>query len=77
GEDVVVLSVVDRGPGIPAAERDAVFERYHSGQDGGTGLGLSIARWIVELHGGQVLVHDASPGSRFEVILPMAREEIR
>jgi signal transduction histidine kinase len=55
---MVRLEVADQGPGIPAADRARVFERFHrldaarSGGVGGAGLGLAIARWIVELHGG-------------------------
>ena len=50
------LEVADEGPGIPAADRDRVFERFGtlSGAEGGggTGLGLAIARWVTDLHGG-------------------------
>ena len=59
--EVVELSVADHGPGIPESEVDRVFERFYRadatrpGVPAGTGLGLSIARWIVELHGGDVL----------------------
>jgi len=59
----LVLEVGDDGPGIPADEREAVFERFHRGtvgapgeRDGGTGLGLAIARWAVTLHGGRIRV---------------------
>src|SRR6185503_2058009 len=50
------LEVRDEGPGIPAAERERVFQRFTRGDtsDGGTGLGLAIARWAVELHGGAI-----------------------
>lgn len=69
--------VEDDGPGIPEAERVAVFspfyriERSRSRQTGGTGLGLAIARQIAEAHGGTVLA-EASPlgGARFVVTLP-------
>jgi len=52
-----VLEVEDTGPGIPAAERERVFDRFYRGADaaaGGSGLGLSIVRRIAERHGGQV-----------------------
>jgi two-component system sensor histidine kinase QseC len=57
GSAAVELTVCDTGPGIPAAERAQVFERFYrlpgSGADG-CGLGLSIVRRIVELHGATI-----------------------
>ncbi|WP_424216855.1 ATP-binding protein (plasmid) [Streptomyces sp. BI20] len=57
--------VEDRGPGIPAAERRAVFDRFHRGPGTqgtpGSGLGLAIVRDLVTLDGGTVLA-DAAPG---------------
>jgi signal transduction histidine kinase len=56
----VVLTVSDEGPGIPESEAERVFERFYRadtvrpGTSGGAGLGLSIARWIVDLHGGDI-----------------------
>src|SRR5262249_14996878 len=61
GGDGLVIEVRDRGPGIPAAERQRVFERFIRGEratGGGTGLGLAIARWVVGLHGGTIAVAD-------------------
>jgi signal transduction histidine kinase len=55
----LVLEVRDQGPGIPAADRERVFERFVRGEragGGGTGLGLAIARWAVDLHGGTIAV---------------------
>ncbi|WP_445258885.1 DUF4153 domain-containing protein [Nocardioides aurantiacus] len=79
----VRLEVTDQGPGIDAADRDRVFERFGTaaGDDtGGTGLGLAIARWVTDLHGGRIAVVDpvdasrSSPsrptGARFRVDLP-------
>ena len=71
----VSLTVSDQGPGIPEAERDRVFERFHSVDDsrsgGGAGLGLAITRWIVDLHGGAVRIEQAEPtGCRVVVDLP-------
>ncbi|GII24933.1 HAMP domain-containing sensor histidine kinase [Planosporangium mesophilum] len=71
----VVIEVADEGPGIPAEERERVFERFTRGgrsTGGGTGLGLAIARWMVELHHGGISVADAEdpPGCRIRVTLP-------
>jgi two-component system sensor histidine kinase QseC len=71
------LVVEDDGPGIPAADRDRVFDRFFRGEGaapGGSGLGLAIAAWIVERHGGRIRVApSASGGARFEVSLPVSR----
>jgi two-component system OmpR family sensor kinase len=69
--------VEDDGPGIPAADRERVFDRFHridSARDrasGGTGLGLAIVRAIVEAHAGRVSA-SASPegGARIEFVIP-------
>lgn len=74
----VIASVQDDGPGIPAAERELVFERFaRLAQNGenrpGIGLGLYIVRAIVESHGGTVHVEDRPDGltgARFVIELP-------
>jgi len=59
--------VEDDGPGIPAADRDRVFERGVSGSEDGTGLGLGIVREIVDAHGWSVrVVAAADGGARLE-----------
>jgi signal transduction histidine kinase len=74
------LVVSDDGPGVPAADRDRVFERFtrldeaRSAGDGGAGLGLAIARDIAERHGGSVALEpDGAPGARFVLRLPTRR----
>ncbi len=68
----VVLAVSDNGPGVDEAERERVFDLFHSGRRGGTGLGLAIARRIANAHGGEVRVRvDGRPGATFEVELPL------
>lgn len=59
----VELSVTDNGPGIPAGEKDRVFERFHRATDqgNGCGLGLAIVQEIVHRHGGTVRLQDAAP----------------
>jgi signal transduction histidine kinase len=71
------LEVSDSGPGIPADERERVFQRFTRGATsaGGTGLGLAIARWAVELHGGAMEVMDAKTGCRIGVTIPATMEE--
>jgi len=74
---VVTFVVEDDGAGIPADQREAVFERFtrldpsRSRTDGGAGLGLAIVRNVVAAHGGSVAI-DASPlgGARVTVTLP-------
>jgi signal transduction histidine kinase len=72
-----VLEVSDRGPGVPAAIRARVFERFARGggdaSPGGSGLGLAIVRAVAEAHGGRVDLLDAEGGgARFVVRLPLA-----
>ena len=74
----VRIEVTDEGPGIPADEAAQVFERFYRADrarpgDGGAGLGLAIARWIVDLHGGEISVERSQPrGCRMVVVLPGA-----
>ncbi len=73
----VFFRVADQGKGVPAAERDRVFERFvrlgEPGRLGGSGLGLSIARSLVELNGGSLRLGEAeSGGALFEIALPRA-----
>lgn len=63
--DNVEVRVSDRGPGIPADQRDAVFEEFFRGgddQSGGTGLGLAIARAIMRAHTGDIWVEETPGG---------------
>ncbi|HKV58982.1 MAG TPA: ATP-binding protein, partial [Ktedonobacteraceae bacterium] len=81
-EQFVMISVVDTGYGIPAEDRQHVFERFyqsnHSLQSrmGGYGLGLPIARLIVEQHGG-VIDFDSTvnQGTTFYFTAPLYSEE--
>ncbi|XVV37783.1 ATP-binding protein [Streptomyces sp. CA-100214] len=78
GADAVRVSVADAGPGIPAADRERIFDRFYrvdkarSRDRGGSGLGLSVAASLVRAHGGTVEV-DGEPGATvFTVTLPAA-----
>jgi signal transduction histidine kinase len=71
-----VVSVADDGPGIPAEQREHVFERFtrldhaRSRDAGGAGLGLAIVRELVRSQGGEVSLEDNAPGLRAVVRLP-------
>ena len=76
-DDGVVIEVLDEGPGIPESDRTRVFDRFErvdsarSSSGGGAGLGLAIARWIVDLHGGEIHPEAREPhGCRMVVTLP-------
>ena len=59
------VSVADRGPGIPSADRDRIFDRFWRGAGahvGGAGLGLAIVKEIMKAHGGTVSVEDSPTG---------------
>jgi signal transduction histidine kinase len=70
------VAVIDRGPGVPAADRERVFERFvrldaaRGSQQPGSGLGLAICREVAQAHGGRVWVEPAAGGgSRFCIAL--------
>ena len=72
------VEIIDTGPGIPAEEREKVFDKFQqlgrtrTRQQGGTGLGLSIASGIVEAHGGKLWVDvgDNGQGCNFQFFIP-------
>lgn len=73
GEDWIVLSIVDNGPGLPPRARENLFVAFEgSARAGGTGLGLAIARELTEAHGGRLTFVDQPLGARFDVVLPRA-----
>jgi signal transduction histidine kinase len=76
----VVLSVADRGPGIPADALPHVFDRYWQGRRtrrGGAGLGLAIVKGIIDAHGGQLAVDNRPEGgARFTIRLPLAADKV-
>jgi signal transduction histidine kinase len=72
--DQVLLSVTDRGPGIPESERKHAMERFvrldSSRSQPGSGLGLSLASAVATLHGGELRLGDAHPGLVATLLLP-------
>ena len=75
--DDAVIDVVDSGPGVPAEERDSIFDSFFrgrakaSGRVEGSGLGLAIAREFTEAHGGRIsVVSERATGGHFRVTLP-------
>lgn len=80
-EQSVRVEVSDDGPGVPAAERERIFEPFFRGQRAqdrqlpGVGLGLHLVRRAAEVHGGRVELRPAAGrGSTFALVLPVAAE---
>lgn len=79
--DGLHIEVIDTGPGIPAEEREKVFDKFRqlgsvqTRQQGGSGLGLSIASGIVEAHGGKLWVDtgDNGQGCNFQFFIPLEK----
>jgi signal transduction histidine kinase/DNA-binding response OmpR family regulator len=81
----ILIGVTDSGPGVPDAEREKIFSKFHqidgssTRKKGGTGLGLPICKHIIEGHGGEIRVEPASrrpegggPGSTFVFSMQVA-----
>jgi two-component system sensor histidine kinase KdpD len=77
----VLLRVTDRGPGLPASERERVFEPFQRGAaaraGSGAGLGLAIARGFVEANGGRLWAEASGEGASFVVALPASADPVR
>ena len=72
------LAVIDDGPGVPAEDRERIFERFYRADRSRTGthagLGLSIAQWIVAQHRGRITAGvGGTGGAAFLVDLPLLR----
>lgn len=75
--DQIEISVIDSGPGIPAAIADRIMEPFFTTKDigKGTGLGLSIAKGLVEDHHGELKLDQNSSNTRFVVLLPKSQTQ--
>ncbi len=82
GDDFVEMSVADQGPGIPAIDREMIFEKFHQSKSvsstapiKSTGLGLAIAKVLTEGHNGTIGVEsEVGKGTRFFVRIPTFRD---
>jgi signal transduction histidine kinase len=78
-KDQVVLTVSDRGPGIPEGDRSRVVDRFvrleQSRSQPGSGLGLSLVSAVARLHGGELKLEDNAPGLRARIALPRATQK--
>jgi hypothetical protein len=76
--DVVEIAVTDRGPGVPAPDRERVLDRFvrleASRSEPGSGLGLSLVAAVARLHGGSLRLEDNAPGLRVVLALPSGSE---
>jgi signal transduction histidine kinase len=75
-DQTIEVEVTDTGSGVPAVERERVFEPFFRGDSsrasGGSGLGLSICRAIIEVHGGRIWLDNTDGGTRVRFTLPRA-----
>lgn len=71
------IAVIDRGPGIPANARDAIFEQFYRGHDGGEGLGLGLAivKRVADRWNGSVDCESGGGRTVFRLTFPLADEE--
>jgi two-component system nitrogen regulation sensor histidine kinase NtrY len=72
-DDTAIITVADRGPGVPPELLQRIFDPYFSTHDTGTGLGLPITRRIVEEHGGAIVAKNRTGGG-LEVVIMMPLE---
>lgn len=81
GANGAIVRILDRGPGVPATEREAVFEPFYrldasrNSETGGSGLGLAIARQLCDSHGWRVaLLHRSGGGTEARLSMPARAE---
>jgi len=80
GAEGPILSIGDRGPGIPIEERSHVLRRFYrlerSRNRPGNGLGLSLVAAVANLHDADIVMADNSPGLRIELHFPIAQAAV-
>jgi signal transduction histidine kinase len=79
-DDEPAIEVTDEGPGVPADERELIFERFqrgsNSGGESGFGLGLPIGAELAARMGGRLELTDHSPGATFRLSLPPSTGDV-
>ncbi len=76
GEDGVLVTVGDNGPGIPAERIGEVFEPFVTSKTGGLGMGLAICKSIMDAHGGTISIESSPPqGCSVSFILPVKQPD--
>lgn len=77
--ELAEIIVADRGPGIPAQDRERAFKRFvrleASRSKPGSGLGLSLVSAVARLHGGSLILSDNQPGLKAVLTLPRASQD--
>jgi two-component system, OmpR family, sensor histidine kinase KdpD len=76
GAGKVTVRIIDRGPGVPISQRNAIFKPFHTGNErDGAGLGLAICKGFVEANGGELrLQADSADGTAFAVSFPLVEQ---
>jgi two-component system sensor histidine kinase BaeS len=78
--ETVTLTVADDGPGIPAADRPHVFERFYRSEStrtvAGSGIGLAVVAQLVKAHGGTVEIIDSAAGTTVAATFPSAGDRL-
>ncbi len=76
-EECLEIEIADNGPGIPAFQKDQIFEPFFSTKKDGTGMGLTIARKIIQDHNGEIeLISKKDYGTVFRLTLPAKKDTV-